>query len=177
MPHPPPEMLLPTTLASLLARSGPNMVMPVSPERLMSLERILVPVDSKTSTPSRLPMRSFPAKVVFVLTSTSIPETKPLKTFFSISNLGKQCARDPHSSPGRGDSLSRDGSKALGVGTAPTPVDEDVIALGEDVQHLEVDVGEGRHEALVVTYTLGLVQGDRHTWMSCFVVLCYKLRP
>src|ERR671910_787683 len=84
MPHAPPEMRLPTTLASLLARSGPNMAMPASPERLMSLERILVPVDSKTSTPSRLPMRSFPAKVVFVLTSTSIPETKPLKTFFTI---------------------------------------------------------------------------------------------
>src|SRR5829696_6668646 len=46
MPHAPPEMLLPTTLASLLARSGPKMTMPVSPERLMSLERILVPVDS-----------------------------------------------------------------------------------------------------------------------------------
>src|SRR5215212_4181628 len=46
MPHAPREMLLPTTLASLLARSGPKMTMPDSPERLMSLERILVPVDS-----------------------------------------------------------------------------------------------------------------------------------
>src|SRR5215203_6299307 len=46
MPHAPPEMWLPTTLASLLARSGPKMTMPVSPERLMSLETILVPFDS-----------------------------------------------------------------------------------------------------------------------------------
>src|SRR5918994_206715 len=90
----------------------------------------------------------------------------------AVPNLGKQRARHPHPSPGWGDGLSRDGSKALGVGTAPSPVDEDVIALGEDVQHLEVDVGEGRHEALVVPYTLGLVQGDRHTWMFCGVVLC-----
>jgi hypothetical protein len=41
-----------------------------------------------------------------------------------------------HSSPGRGDGLSRDGSKAFGVGTTRHPVDEDVISLGEDVQHL-----------------------------------------
>src|SRR5215217_3687270 len=47
MPHAPPEMWLPTTLASLLARCGPKMTMPVSPERLMSLETIVVPVDSK----------------------------------------------------------------------------------------------------------------------------------
>jgi hypothetical protein len=51
------------------------------------------------------------------------------------------------------------------MGAAPLPVDEDVIALGEDVQHFEVDVWEGRHEALVVAYTHGLVQGDRHTGM------------
>src|SRR5687768_8510987 len=52
MPHGPPEMLLPTTLASLLARSGPKMAMPVSPERLMSLETILVPGESSTNMPS-----------------------------------------------------------------------------------------------------------------------------
>src|SRR5215212_2733049 len=45
MPAGPPEMWLPTTLASLLARSGPKMEMPASPERLMSLETILVPVE------------------------------------------------------------------------------------------------------------------------------------
>src|SRR5215203_1958370 len=44
MPHGPSEMRLPTTLASLLACSGPNMAMPVSPERRMSLETILVSV-------------------------------------------------------------------------------------------------------------------------------------
>src|SRR5919112_1656478 len=89
-----------------------------------------------------------------------------------IPHLGEQRARDPHSSPGRGDGLSREGSKTFGVGTTRTPMDEDEIALGEDVQHFEVDVGEGCHEALVVPYTLGLVQGDRHTWMFCYVVLC-----
>src|SRR5215211_6228072 len=97
MPHGPPEMLLPTTFA--FAGFGPKMEMPVLPERLMSLETILVPVesrisvptkvvsvmsletilvpvDSKTSTPSSpLPMKSFPAIVVFVFLSTSIPET------------------------------------------------------------------------------------------------------
>ena len=60
MPHAPPEMLLPTTFA-LLARSGPKRKIPVLPERLMSLERILVPVDSTTSTPRReLPMEIIP---------------------------------------------------------------------------------------------------------------------
>src|SRR5215217_7285453 len=54
MPHPPPEMLLPTTLASLLARSGPKMTMPVSPERRMSLERILVAVESKITVPTEV---------------------------------------------------------------------------------------------------------------------------
>src|SRR5918999_36651 len=95
MPHAPPEMLLPTTLASLLARSGPKMTMPESPERLMSLEtilvpgesstnmpsnslrrvvleRILVPVEFPTNTPTQLPMRSFPAMVVSRLSKASI---------------------------------------------------------------------------------------------------------
>src|SRR5215217_4271286 len=40
MPHGPREMRLPTTLASLLAPSGPKMAMPVLPKRLTSLERI-----------------------------------------------------------------------------------------------------------------------------------------
>src|SRR5829696_3338159 len=72
MPHAPPEMLLPTTLASLLARSGPKMTMPVSPERLMSLERILVPVEFSMTTPTQLSMRSFPAIVVSTPSVTSI---------------------------------------------------------------------------------------------------------
>src|SRR5919112_685395 len=94
MPHGPPETRLPTTLASLLARSGPKMVMPVLPKRLtsletilvpveskltvppkvlsvMSLERILVPVESPTTTPNQLPMRSFPATVVLMLFSST----------------------------------------------------------------------------------------------------------
>src|SRR5215203_1475580 len=87
MPHAPPEMLLPTTLASLSARSGPKMTMPVSPERLMSLERILVPVESLTSTPAQLPMRSFPAIVVSWLSKASIagcPSGMLLTTLFTI---------------------------------------------------------------------------------------------
>src|SRR5918993_1981670 len=54
MPHGPPETRLPTTLASLLARSGPKMVMPVLPERFMSLERILVPVESRITVPTKV---------------------------------------------------------------------------------------------------------------------------
>src|SRR5215208_5303463 len=95
MPHGPREMRLPTTLASLLAPSGPKMVMPVLPKRLTSLERILVPVESmiavppmvlsvmslemilvpgdfSTNTPNQLPMRSFPAIVVLVASLNSI---------------------------------------------------------------------------------------------------------
>src|SRR5919107_922498 len=55
MPHGPPEMRLPTTLASLLARPGPKMAMPVLPERLTSLERILVLGESTTNMPSPSP--------------------------------------------------------------------------------------------------------------------------
>ena len=54
MPHGPREMRLPTTLASLLARSGPKMVMPVLPKRLTSLERILVPVESRIAMPPKV---------------------------------------------------------------------------------------------------------------------------
>src|ERR671921_2280420 len=99
MPHAPPEMRLPTTLPALLARSGPNMAMPASPGRLMSLETILVPVEPRISVPDAvlsvmslkrilvsvelmrimpnlLPMRSFPATVVFVFPSSRlIPES------------------------------------------------------------------------------------------------------
>jgi hypothetical protein len=60
----------------------------------------------------------------------------------------------------------------FGVGAARSPLDEDVITLGEDVEHLEVDVWKGRHEALVVAYARGLVQWDRDTGMLCGVVLC-----
>src|SRR5215208_1188905 len=111
MPHAPPEMLLPTTLASLLARSGPKMTMPDLPERLMSLERILVPVDSTIpvastvlsvmsletilvpvasaiNTPNQLPTRSFSSMVVLVTPScTSIAFVSSgmfLTVFFAI---------------------------------------------------------------------------------------------
>src|SRR5919112_5926403 len=68
----------------------------------------------------------------------------------AIPHLGEQRARDPHSSPGRGDGLSREGSKTFVMGTTRHPVDEDVISLGENVQHFEVNVGKGCYEALVV---------------------------
>ena len=84
----------------------------------------------------------------------------PLACDLAFPYLGEQRPRHPHSSPDRGDGLSREGSKPFGVGTAPTPENADVIAFGEDVQHLEVDVGEGSHEALLVPYTPWFVQGD-----------------
>src|SRR5215218_1088660 len=87
MPHGPREMRLPTTLASLLAPSGPKMVMPVLPKRLISLEMILVPVESLTNKPNQLPMRSFPAIVVSWLSKASIagcPSGMLLTTLFTI---------------------------------------------------------------------------------------------
>jgi hypothetical protein len=95
----------------------------------------------------------------------------PMAYDLAIPHLGKQRARHLHSSPGRRDGLSGQASQPFGVGTAPCPVDEDMITLSEDVQHLEVDVWKGRHEAPVVAHTLGLVRGDRHTGMFCDVVL------
>src|SRR5215216_2422576 len=74
MPRAPPEMWLPTTLASLLARSGPKMTMPDSPERLMSLERIGVPVDSRITVPTKvLSVMSLETILVPVDFSTNMP--------------------------------------------------------------------------------------------------------
>src|SRR5215210_2274496 len=85
MPHPPPEMWLPTTLASLLARSGPKMTMPVSPERLMSLERILVPVESPTTTPTKvLSVMSLERILVPVESPTTTPASLPMRSFTAI---------------------------------------------------------------------------------------------
>src|SRR5215210_2531386 len=67
----------------------------------------------------------------------------PLAYDLAIPHLGKPHARDRHTSPGWGDGLSCHGSQPFGVGAARCPLDEDVIALGEDAKHLEVDVGEG----------------------------------
>src|SRR5919107_2206120 len=50
MPNPPPEMLLPTTFA--FADFWPTTIVPAIPERLISLERIFVAGESKTSTPT-----------------------------------------------------------------------------------------------------------------------------
>src|SRR5215210_5028573 len=85
MPHAPPEMSLPTTFA--LADFWPATTVPAKPERLTSLERILVPGASTLNTPSQLPMRSFPAMVVLVLSKmTSIafsPSGMLLTTLFT----------------------------------------------------------------------------------------------
>src|SRR5215216_381657 len=122
MPHAPREMWLPTTLASLLARSGPKMTMPDSPERLMSLERILVPVDStipvantvlsvmslerilvpgvsETNVPTPLFSRSLSAMVVAMDPSTTIALWSPsgmfLTTLFTILKLRVLSTRIP----------------------------------------------------------------------------------
>src|SRR5215208_5072341 len=84
----------------------------------------------------------------------------PLAYDLAIPHLGKRRPRHRHTSPGRGDGLSSHGSQPFGVGAARSPLDEDVITLGEDVEYLEVDVWKGRHEALVVAYSHGLVQWD-----------------
>src|SRR5215204_2484300 len=63
MPHGPPEMLLPTTFA-FADFWPPATTVPTIPERLISLERIFVPGESRTNTPAPLPTRSFPAMVV-----------------------------------------------------------------------------------------------------------------
>src|ERR671920_697201 len=86
MPHGPPEMRLPTTLASLLARSGPKMTMPVLPERLTSLERILVPGESSTYTPTTS-LRRVVLENIFVPgeSKTAMPKTLFfLTTLFTI---------------------------------------------------------------------------------------------
>jgi hypothetical protein len=49
-----------------------------------------------------------------------------------------------------GDGLPRDCGQPFGVGAAARPLDEDAISLGDDAEHLEADVREGRHEALVI---------------------------
>src|SRR5829696_1081048 len=88
MPLAPPEMLLPTTLASLLARSGPKMTMPDSPERLMSLERILVPVDSTIPVASTvLSVMSLERILVPVESLASIPRSLPVKVLFATVAL------------------------------------------------------------------------------------------
>ena len=83
----------------------------------------------------------------------------PIAYDLAITHFDEQRTRHPHAPLSRGDGLSRDGSKTFVMGTARHPVDEDMIALGENVQHFEVNVGKGCYEALVVAHSLGLVQG------------------
>ena len=72
-----------------------------------------------------------------------------------------------------------DGAMMLGTAEHPTaPLEDTSVGQGiyvyvEDVDaHFErARVGEGRHEALVVAYSHGLVQWDRHTGMLRGVVL------
>src|SRR5215212_5234476 len=131
MPAGPPEMLLPTTLASLLARSGPKMEMPTSPERLMSLETILVPVESKitvptevlsvmsllerilvpvdltTSMPRLLSVRSLPATVALVPSSIKIPLLELPSTSFPEIVTSRDLSRPIASSPESRTTLER----------------------------------------------------------------------
>src|SRR5215212_7821702 len=100
MPHAPPEMLLPTTLASLLVRSGAKKTMPVSPERLMSLERILVPVDSKSTMPAMvLSVMSLERILVPVDLSTSMPRLLSVKSLERIFVSVESVAKIPRSLP------------------------------------------------------------------------------
>src|SRR5215208_6664516 len=100
MPHAPPEMLLPTTLASLSARSGPKMTMPDSPERLMSLERILVPVDSTIPVASTvLSVMSLERILVPVDFSTSMPRLLSVMSLERIFVSVESVAKIPRSLP------------------------------------------------------------------------------
>jgi hypothetical protein len=63
------------------------------------------------------------------------------------------------------------------VGTAAQPLDEDAIPLGEDAEYLEANVGEGRHETLVVGDAPVLVQEDGDAGMLRRVVLRQMPRP
>jgi hypothetical protein len=56
-------------------------------------------------------------------------------------------------------------------------LDEDAIPLGNDAKHLEADVGEGPHEALVVGDAPGLVQQDGHAGVFGGVVFGEVPRP
>src|SRR3712207_1867370 len=87
------------------------------------------------------------------------------------THLNEHRARHRRPTPLRGDGLSRDGGQPFGVDAAPLPLDEDVIAISEDVEHLEVDVGEGRDEALVVSQAHTLIQENGNAGMLWSVVL------
>ena len=114
MPHGPPEMRLPTTLASLLARSGPKMAMPaitgaahivgedlgagrVEDEHadrvlsVMSLERILVPsIEQRRSriTPYKIALTIIPRDRSARMASTTMPAASvsglPITWLFAI---------------------------------------------------------------------------------------------
>src|SRR5829696_4812930 len=78
IPNSLPERSLPRTFA--FARCVPKKIPTISLRRA-TLERIFVPGESTTAMPStELPMESFPAIVVFVVLSTSIPKTLFLTT-------------------------------------------------------------------------------------------------
>ena len=63
------------------------------------------------------------------------------------------------------------------MGAARRPLDEDAISFGDDAEHLEADVGEGRDEALVVGDAPRLVQGDGHAGVFGGVVVRQMPRP
>src|SRR5215217_8291401 len=129
MPHGPPEMLLPTTFA--FAGFGPKMVMPVLPERLTSLETILVPVESRitvptkvlsmmslletilvpvesmTSTPRLLSVRSLLEMVALVPSSIKIPLLELPSTSFPEMVTSRDLSRPIASSPESRTTLER----------------------------------------------------------------------
>jgi hypothetical protein len=88
----------------------------------------------------------------------------------AVPDLGEEDARHRRPSPGRWDGSPRDGGQPLGLGPARRPVCEDLIALGEDAVDVKAQVGEGRHEALVVSDALGFVQHRHARLFPCIVV-------
>ena len=83
MPHAPPEMLLPMTLASLLARPARC---PYHRERLMSLERILVPVED-TVPLKVVSLMSLEMILVSVDFSTSMPRLLSVRSLLEMVAL------------------------------------------------------------------------------------------
>src|ERR671916_2844137 len=88
-------------------------------------------------------------------------ELIPVPSFthdLAVPDLCEQNARHRRPSPGRWDGPPRHRGEPLGLGAAHRPVYEDLVALGEDAFDLEVSVGEGYYEALVVSDAPRLVQ-------------------
>ncbi len=95
---------------------------------------------------------------------------EPTAHHLAIPHLANHRPRHYRPSPGRRDGLSRDGGQPFCVDAARRPLHEDTILRGEDVEHLEADVGEGRNEALVGGGTRGARIGVVCDTVAAFTV-------